>query len=101
MKDFTNFEISGVEFTKKFIELHDLNQAIIKEVKYNYDQLKTFPFDLRAFRFSALTSDLLIDCYQFYPDLTPEDKANLIVAQDENDLRNFVSEVLPEIQQYC
>jgi len=83
------------------MELHDLNQAIIKEVKYNYDQLKTFPFDSRAFEFSRWTSYLMLDCDEFYPDLTPEDKANLIVAQDENDLRNSVSELFPEIQQYC
>ena len=101
MKSFINFEINGIEFTKDFMDLHNLNEAMIKEIKYNYNQLKTVLFDSRAFGFSVLTSDLMINCDEFYSDLTPEYKASLIVAQDENDLRNSVSELFPEIQQYC
>lgn len=100
MKDFVNLKITGVEFEKSFTELHQANEKIIKEIEFDLEKLNCFPFHLRAAGFSAWTSELELGCDEFYPDFRAQEEPDLKFARDENNFRNFVADILPDVEQY-
>lgn len=102
MTDFLNSKITGVEFEKSFTALHQENEKIVRKIEFDLEKLKRFPFDLRAAGFTAWTSELELGCDEFFPDLITEEAPHLFFgfARDENDFRNFVASILPNIQPY-
>lgn len=103
-QSFTNFSISGDEFTNQFFSLQsehvtEFNQ-LIDELEISFEPASEFPIDTKAFGFDDILIRTYEDCDAFVSD---EDLENLedsrtIGEIDENQLRLRIEEAVSMIQ---
>jgi len=82
MKDFVKLKINRVQFEKSFTKLHQANEKIGKELEFDFEQFKYFPFHGRAAAFPTWTSELELGCDEFYPDFLTDKEPDLKFARD-------------------
>lgn len=104
---FTNFSISGDEFTDQFLRLRALHvnecNRLIQELKTSLEQIAAFPIDSRAFGFEAILSQTFEDCDAFVSDELLENIQDSraigeIDEIDENQLHARIEKVISMIQ---
>ena len=101
MKNFVDLKIDGEEFESQFDKLHRSNEKTVQMLaRDNLKQLNPFELNPQSFGFTRWTSDIDLACDEFHPDLKPQDRVDFAFARDEEDLRAFVADILPEIQKY-
>lgn len=100
MKNFVKFEITGEEFVNQFTKLHELNEKTINNIEADIEKLKLIEPNPKCFGFTEWTSEIDLGCDEFYPDFEPQDKVEFSFARDEENLRTFVADILPQIQKY-
>nr|WAK84913.1 hypothetical protein [Amicula sp. isolate GU52X-4 cfCalB7]WAK84979.1 hypothetical protein [Amicula sp. isolate GU52X-4 cfCalB7] len=101
MKNFVDLKIDGKQFVSQFMKLYKSNQQDCRIFKTDLKQLSTFKLKPESFGFSRWPSELELCCDEFYPDLQPQDRVEFKFARDEENLRNFVATIVPEIKKYC
>lgn len=100
MKSFVDFKIDGKQFVSEFNKLHGLNEEGVKTLKIDLKQLNAFDPNPKSFGFTEWTSEIDLACDEFYPDFEPQDQVEFAFARDEENLRTFVANIIPEIQKY-
>ena len=100
LKRFVDLKINGKQFVSQFNELHKSNQQGVKVLKTDLKQLTTFELNPKSFGFTEWTSEIALACDEFYPNFEPQDQIKFAFARDEENLRAFVADILPEIQKY-
>jgi len=100
MKSFVDLKIDGKQFVSQFNKLHGSNQEAVKFLETDLKQLNTFELNPKSFGFSEWTSEIDLACDEFYPDFQPQDQVEFAFARDEENLRTFVANIIPEIQKY-
>ena len=98
MKNFVDLKIDGKQFVSQFDEIHQANQETVKMLKTDLKKLKTFQPNPKSFGFSEWTSEIDLACDEFYPDFQPQVQIEFAFAQDEENFRTFVADIIPEIQ---
>ena len=89
---FANFNISGDEFTDRFLELellhvNELNRLINElESSFEFELLTAFPFDSRAFGFTSILNlnQIFKDCDTFVSDELLESLDDLRITVEIN-----------------
>lgn len=66
----------------------------------NYEILKNIKPTSISFKFATWISDIYFHCDEFYPDLEENDRSDLPYAKNEEDFRNAVADIFPQIQKY-
>ena len=100
MKNFVDLEINGKQFVNKFYKLHESNEEIVKMLETDIEQLNTLEPNPESFGFTEWTSEIDLACDEFYPDFQPQDLVEFAFARDEENLRTFVADVIPQIQKF-
>ena len=100
MKNFVDLEINGKQVVKRFNKLHRSNQDAVKMLKTRIKQLKTLEPNPKSFGFTEWTSEIYLACDEFYSDFQPQDQVEFAFARDEENLRTFVADVIPQIQNF-
>jgi hypothetical protein len=101
IENFLNFEINGQEFDNKFskivTEIEDKSRLLSK----NHEELKRIKPDSKAFGFGTWISEIYLCCNEFYSDFDEEENQEQIpFTKTEQQLREAVKNLLPEIQKY-
>lgn len=99
IKDFLNSKIDGQEFDKKFSEMVT---AIEKKSNLeNYEELKCIEPNPKSIGFGTWISEIYLCCNEFYSDFNEEeDRTEIPFGKTEEQLREAVKNLLPEIQKY-
>ena len=100
MKNFVDSKIDGKQFVSQFDKLHRSNEATVKKLETNLKELTSFEINPKSFGFSEWTSEIDLGCDEFYPDFQPQDQVEFAFARDEENLRTFVADIIPQIQKY-
>ena len=56
--------------------------------------------NLKSFGFSTWTSEIDFYCDEFYPDLQPEDLVGFSFAKNEDQLRDAIANIFPQMKKY-
>ena len=100
MKSFVDLKIDGKQFVSEFNKLHGSNQEVVKILKTDLKQLNTFELNPKSFGFTEWTSEIDLACDEFYPDFDEKDLPDFPFAKNEEDFRNAVADIFPQIQKY-
>lgn len=76
------------------------NEEAIKFFETNLEQLNTFEPNPQSSGLTEWTSEINLCCDEFYPDFQPPYQVEFAFAQDEENLRTVVANVIPELQKY-
>jgi len=99
IKKFLNFEINGKEFDEKFSKMVTEIEKRSKPLPQNYEELRCVEPDPRSVGFGEGISEIYLCCNEFYEyyDLSKGENPAL---KTEEQLRDAVTNLLPEIQKY-
>jgi hypothetical protein len=100
IEDFLSVKIDGKTFESKF---SNLVEAIEKECLLlikNYEILKNIKPSSISFEFAEWISEIYLCCDEFYPDFDEKDPPDFPFAKNEEDFRNAVADIFPQIQKY-
>lgn len=100
MESFIDLKMNGNDFRSHFQKIYETNEERIKVVETDIEQLETFEPNPKSFGFSEWISEIDLGCDELYFDFQPEDLIGLPFARDEENFRNFVANIRPEIQKY-
>ena len=67
----------------------------------NYEMLKNIKPSPISFGFAKWISEIYLCCDEFYPDFDKKDPPDFSFAKNEEDFRNAVADIFPQIQKYC
>ena len=101
IKDFLNFKIDGEEFDKKFCSMVEAIEKKCLLLTKNYEMLKNIKPSSISFEFAKWISEIYLCCDEFYPDFDEKDPPDFPFAKNEEDFRNAVADIFPQIQKYC
>ena len=101
IKDFVNSKIDGKEFDQKFSEMVTVSEENQKLLSQNYEDLKRIKPSSMSLGFGRWISEIYLCCNEFYPSFKEEeDRTEIPFAKTEEQLRDAVKSLLPEIQKY-
>jgi hypothetical protein len=66
----------------------------------NYEELKCIEPNSMSLEFGTWISEIYLCCNEFYPTSKEEERAEIPFAKTEEQLRDAVKNLLPEIQKY-
>ena len=66
----------------------------------NYEMLKNIKPSSISFEFAKWISEIYLCCYEFYPDFDEKNSPDFPFAKTEEDFRNAVADIFPQIQKY-
>jgi len=66
----------------------------------NYELLKNIKPSSISFEFAKWISEIYLCCDEFYPDFDEKDPPDFPFAKNEEDFRNAVADIFPQIQKY-
>ena len=101
IKDFLNFKIDGEEFDKKFCSMVEAIEKKCLLLTKNYEILKNIKPSSISFEFAKWISEIYLCCDEFYPDFYKKDPPDFSFAKNEENFRNAVADIFPQIQKYC
>ena len=98
---FLNFKIDGKKFSTKFCNMVEAIEKKASLLSKDYEELKRIEPNSISFEFAKWISEIYLCCDEFYPDFDEEkDRAAIPFAKTEEQLRDAVKDLLPEIQKY-
>jgi hypothetical protein len=102
IKDFLNYKIDGKEFDNKFSKMVTVIERKSSLLSKNYQELKCIEPSSMSLGFGTWISEIYLCCNEFYSDFNEEeDRAEIPFAKTEEQLRDAVKSLFPEIQKYC
>jgi hypothetical protein len=102
IKDFLNYKIDGKEFDNKFSKMVTVIEKKSSLLSKNYQELKCIEPSSMSLGFGTWISEIYLCCNEFYSDFNEEeDRAEIPFAKTEEQLRDAVKSLFPEIQKYC
>ena len=66
----------------------------------NYEMLKNIKPSSISFEFAKWISEIYLCCDEFYPDFDEKNPPDFPFAKNEEDFRNAVADIFPQIQKY-
>ena len=100
IKDFLNYKIDGKEFDQKFSKMVTVIEKKSNLLFKNYEKLKRIEPSPHSFGFGTWISEIYLCCDEFYPDFDEKDPPDFPFAKNEEDFRNAVADIFPQIQKY-
>lgn len=101
IKDFLNFKIDGKEFDNKFSKMVTVIEKKSRLLSKNYEELKRIEPSSMSLGFGTWISEIYLCCNEFYSDFNEEeDRTQIPFAKTEEQLRDAVKSLFPEIQKY-
>ena len=100
IKDFLNFKIDGKKFDNKFSKMVRVIEKKSRLLSKNYEELKRIEPNSMSLEFGTWISEIYLCCNEFYPTFKEEERAEIPFAKTEEQLRDAVKNLLPEIQKY-
>ena len=102
IKDFLNYKIGGKEFDNKFSKMVTVIEKKSSLLSKNYQELKCIEPSSMSLGFGTWISEIYLCCNEFYSDFNEEeDRTEIPFAKTEEQLRDAVKSLFPEIQKYC
>ena len=102
IKDFLNYKIDGKEFDNKFSKMVTVIEKKSRLLSKNYQELKCIEPSSMSLGFGTWISEIYLCCNEFYSDFNEkEDRIQIPFAKTEEQLRDAVKSLFPEIQKYC
>lgn len=100
MNDFLSFKITGKIFDSNFCNMVKAIEKESRLVIKNYEILKNVKPSSISFDFTKWISEIYLCCDEFYPDFDEKNPPDFPFAKDEEDFRNAVTDIFPQIQKY-
>ena len=100
IKNFLNFQIDAKEFDKNFSEMVRMVEEKSNLLSKNYKELKCIQPNPMSVRFGMWISEIYLCCNEFYPNFTEDERDEIPFAKTEDQLRDAVKNLFPEIQKY-
>jgi hypothetical protein len=101
IQDFLSFKINGNKFESKFSSLVEAIEKDCRLLAENYERLKNINPSAISFEFAVWISEIYLCCEEFNPDFNEEeDRTRTTFAKTEEQLRDAVKSLFPEIQKY-
>ena len=100
LEDFLSFKIDTKTFDSKFCNLVEAIEKKSDLLIKNYEALNTIKPNSVSFNFAKWISEIYLCCDEFYTDFDEKDPPDFTFAKNEEDLRNAVTNILPQIQKY-
>ena len=99
--DFLNFKIDGNEFDHKFSKMVRAIEEKSSLLSKDYEELKLIEPSSRSIGFATWISEIYLCCNEFYSDFDEEeDRTQIPFGKTEEQLREAIKNLLPEIQKY-
>jgi hypothetical protein len=98
IKDFLNFKIDVKKFDNKFSKMVRVIEKKSRLLSKNYEELKRIEPNSMSLEFGTWISEIYLCCNEFYPTFKEEERAEISFAKTEEQLRDAVKNLLPEIQ---
>ena len=99
IKNFLNSKIDGKEFDKKFSKMVTVIEKKSSLLFQNYEELKRIEPSPRSLGFGKWISEIYLCCNEFYEDYDLN-KGEDPALKTEEQLRDAVTSLFPEIQKY-
>ena len=100
IEDFLSFKINGKTFDSKFCNIVLEIEEKCNLLDKNYEMLKNIKPNPISFDYAKWISEIYLCCDEFYPDIDEKDPRNFTFAKNEEDLRNAVADIFPQIKKY-
>jgi hypothetical protein len=100
IEDFLSFKINGKKFESKFSSMVEAIEKKCLLLAKNYEMLKNIKPSAISFGFAKWVSEIYLCCDEFYPDFDEKDLPDFPFAKNEEDFRNAVTDIFPQIQKY-
>ena len=100
IEDFLSFKINGKTFESKFCSMVEAIEKKCRLLTKNYEMLKNIKPSSISFEFAKWISEIYLCCDEFYPDFDEKDPPDFPFAKNEEDFRNAVADIFPQIQKY-
>jgi len=100
IEDFLSFKINGKKFESKFSSMVEAIEKKCLLLAKNYEMLKNIKPSAISFGFGKWVSEIYLCCDEFYPDFDEKDLLDFPFAKNEEDFRNAVTDIFPQIQKY-
>ena len=100
IEDFLNFKINGETFESEFSKMVEAIEKKCLLLTKNYELVKNIKPSSISFEFAKWISEIYLCCDEFYPDFDPKDPPDFTFAKNEEDFRNAVADIFPQIQKY-
>lgn len=101
IEKFLNSKIDGEEFENKFLKIFTVIEDEHRRLERNYEELKLIEPNLMSLGFGEWISEIYLCCNEFYSDFNEEkDRIQIPFGKTEEQLREAVRSLLPEIQKY-
>ena len=99
IKDFLTFQIDAKEFDEKFSKKVAVIEKKNRVLGQNYGELKRIELTPRSLGFGEWISEIYLCCNEFYEEYNPNEGKDPALKTEE-ELRDAVTSLLPEIQKY-
>jgi len=96
---FLTSRISGKEFDEKFLKIVNEIGAECRLFCQNYEELKLIELNPKSYGCGNWISDIYWCCDEFYEYYNPDEEYDPVLKTEEQ-LRDAVASLLPEIQKY-
>jgi hypothetical protein len=100
IEDFLSFKINGQNFESKFSNMVEAIEKKCRFLSKNHERLKNIKPSGISFEFAKWVSEIYLCCDEFYPDFDEKDLPDFQFAKNEEDFRNAVSNIFPQIEKY-
>jgi Txe/YoeB family toxin of Txe-Axe toxin-antitoxin module len=100
IEDFLSFKINGKKFESKFCSMVEAIEKECLLLTKNYERLKTIELNPISFGFAKWISEIYFCCDELYSDFDKKDPPDFPFAKTEEQLRDAVKSLFPEIQKY-
>lgn len=92
--------MDGKEFDSEFCSLVETIEKECGLLTKNYERLKKIKPNSISFGFAKWISEIYLCCDEFYPDFDENDPPDFLFAKNEEDLREAVKDILPQMRKY-
>ena len=99
IKDFLNSKIDGKEFDEKFSKMVTVIEKKSSLLFQNYEELKRIEPNSKSLGFGKWISEIYLCCNEFYKDYDLNEGKDPALKTEEQ-LRDAVTSLFPEIQKY-
>ena len=100
IKDFLDFKINAEKFVDQFSKMVRAINEEFELLSKNYKELKNIQPNSMSLEFGTWILEIYLSCNEFYPDFREEERSEIPIAKTEEQLRDTVKNLLPEIQKY-
>ena len=100
IENFLTFKINGKTFESKFSTMLEAIEKRCRLLTKNYEILQNIKPSSISYDFAKWISDIYLCCDEFDPDFDKKYPPNFPFAKNEEDFRNAVADIFPQIQKY-